>query len=71
MTSTLKKSDRFKDDEQYFSDEDFISSSSLATFATFDIYGNPTYNFVEFLNPSKPTGKELQIGKLVDAVLTE
>lgn len=71
MSSTLKKSTLFPTDTEYFADEEFISSSSLATFATFDVYGYPTYNFVEFLNPSKPKGKELQIGKLVDIVLTE
>ena len=69
--SALKKSTLWATDEEYFGDEEFISSSSLSTFATFDVYGNPTYNFIEFLNPTSPTGKFIHIGTLVDAVLTD
>ena len=57
--------------ENYYEDVTYLSSSSLSNFVTFDNFGNPLYNFVNFLNPPRPDSNQILIGSAVDGELTE
>lgn len=57
--------------ENYYNDQNYLSSSRLASFVSYDRNGRPQYNFPMFLSAPKAEGKALTIGSLVDAVLTE
>lgn len=56
--------------ETYYQDNDYLSNSSLSDFVTFDIFGNPTYNIHEFLNPSRKDSSAILIWQLSDKILT-
>lgn len=56
---------------EYYSRNDYLSNSSLSNFVSFDKYWNPRYNFSWFLNPTQPDSDAIEIGKAVDADLTE
>jgi hypothetical protein len=57
--------------DNYFDDQTYLSSSSLANFVSFDIYGTPTYNYMSFLFPGEVKGDAVKIGSLADACITE
>lgn len=57
--------------ETYYQDEDYLSNSSLSNFVSFDVFGNPTYNIHEFLNPSRKDSSAILIWQLSDKILTE
>lgn len=67
----LTVSTLFKNDKEYFADEEYLSSSGLSNFVSFDAFGNPVYNFVEFLNPTRPNSSAMNIGTYCDQVLTD
>lgn len=57
--------------DTYYQDNDYLSSSSLSNFCSFDVFGNPTYNIHEFLNPSRKDSSAILIWQLSDKILTE
>lgn len=57
--------------DTYYQDNDYLSNSSLSNFVTFDIFGNPTYNIHEFLNPSRKDSSAILIWQLSDKILTD
>lgn len=57
--------------ENYYERNDYLSNSSLSNFVSFDKFWNPRYNFSNFLNPTAPDSDAIEIGKAVDADLTE
>lgn len=57
--------------DTYYQDNDYLSNSSLSNFVSFDVFGNPTYNIHEFLNPSRKDSSAILIWQLSDKILTE
>lgn len=57
--------------EEYYERNDYLSNSSLSNFVSFGKFGTPIYNFANFLNPTQPDSDAIEIGKAVDADLTE
>jgi len=58
--------------ENYYDDKTYLSSSALSNFVKFDNYGNPVYSFQDFANPpSLEDNDNVQIGKILDELLTE
>lgn len=62
----------FLTNKNYYDDKTYLSSSSLSNFVKFDNYGNPIYSFQDFANPpSLEDNDNVQIGKILDELLTE
>lgn len=57
--------------EEYYEHWEYLSNSSLSNFVSFGKFGTPIYNFANFLNPTQPDSDAIEIGKAVDADLTE
>lgn len=56
---------------EYYENDEYLSNSALSNFCEFDIYGNPTYNLSQFLNPTRPSSSAIVIWQLCDKILTE
>lgn len=57
--------------KEYYERNDYLSNSALSNFVSFSKFGTPIYNFANFLNPTQPDSDAIEIGKAVDADLTE
>lgn len=58
--------------DNYYQDKKYLSSSALSNYVKFDNYGNPIYSFQDFANPpSLEENDNVQIGKILDELLTE
>ena len=58
--------------DNYYQDKKYLSSSALSNYVKFDNYGNPVYSFQDFANPpSLEDNDNVQIGKILDELLTE
>lgn len=56
--------------DEYYNRNDYLSNSALSNFVSFSKW-TKIYNFPSFLNPTPPDSDAIEIGKAVDADLTE